>query len=165
MKTKDNLNQAFSGESMAAQKYQAFAVQADKEGLENVARLFRATAYAETIHAQNHLRAAHGVGTTAENLTEAIKGETYEFEQMYPPMIADAVKEGSKQAEISMNWALQVEKGHEALYRQALQTMGGGCAVDYYVCSVCGYTHAVGDGMPDKCPVCGAPAKAFRKID
>lgn len=164
MTTKENLEVAFAGESKASQKYKAFAVVADKEGLSQIAKLFRAAAYAEEIHAQNHLRAGGFLASTAENLKEAIKGETYEFEQMYPPMVKQAITDNSPKAKQSMTFALEVEKGHEQLYDDALRNIGNNTATDYFVCTVCGYTHA-GENAPDKCPICSAPAKAFRRVD
>ena len=158
-----NLKEAFAGESQANRKYLAYAKQADKEGFKQVAKLFRAAAEAETIHAHAHLAALKGIGSTAENLKDAVAGETHEFKSMYPPMIEAAVAEGNKQAERSFRYANEVEKIHAALYAKALEDPAGLKATDYYVCSVCGYT--VEGHAPDKCPVCSAAAKAFFKVD
>ena len=162
-KTMENLAAAFAGESQAAKKYLAFAKKADDEGLPQVARLFRAAAHAELVHALNHFRAMEGVKSTVENLQTAINGENYEVVSMYPPFIAEAEAEGAKRAVTSMQWALEVEKCHESLYREALhgldQEQG---EYDYHVCPVCGYTHA--HNAPDKCPVCGAPGSRFEQI-
>lgn len=158
-----NLKEAFAGESQANRKYLAYAKQADKEGFKQVAKLFRAAAEAETIHAHAHLAALKGIGSTAENLKDAVAGETHEFKSMYPPMIEAAVAEGNKQAERTFRYANEVEKIHAALYAKALENPAGLKATDYYVCSVCGYT--VEDHAPDKCPVCSAAAKAFFKVD
>ncbi len=162
-KTLENLQAAFAGESQANRRYLAFAKKADEDGYPQVARLFRAAAAAETVHAHNHLRAMDGVGSTAENLEAAISGENHEVVEMYPAMIADAEAEGEKQALASFKWAFEVEKTHEALYRKAKDTLGqGGETFDYYVCQVCGHTHE--GSAPDKCPVCGAPASRFERI-
>ncbi len=162
-KTLENLQAAFAGESQANRRYLAFAKKADEDGHPQVAKLFRAAAAAETVHAHNHLRAMDGVGSTAENLEAAISGENHEVVEMYPAMIADAEAEGEKRALASFKWAFEVEKTHEALYRKAKETLGqAGEAFDYYVCQVCGHTHE--GSAPDKCPVCGAPASKFDRI-
>jgi rubrerythrin len=139
-KSEKNLKEAFAGESQANRKYLAFAQKADREGYAQVAKLFRAAAEAETVHAHTHLRAMKGVGSTADNLKEAIGGETYEFQSMYPPMIETAKEEGDKAAERSFTYANDVEKVHAALYQKALDNLDSLEEVDYYVCSVCGYT-------------------------
>jgi rubrerythrin len=163
-KTEEFLKAAFAGESQANRKYLAFAVKADKDGYPQAARLFRAAAEAETVHAHNHLRALKGIGTTAENLEAAIAGETFEFKQMYPEMIEAAKTEGEKQAETSFIYANEVEKVHADLYQKALKTLGSPQEdYPYYVCPICGYT-AEGSA-PDKCPVCSALGKNFKKID
>jgi len=161
--TLDHLKAAFAGESQANRKYTAFAQKAEEEGYPQIARLFRAAAHAETIHAINHLKAMNGVSSTQANLDEAIGGENYEVVSMYPQMIEDAASEGEKQALRSFRYAWEVEKVHEELYRKALAALGETEeSYDYYVCPVCGYTHA--RNAPDKCPVCGAPAARFQKI-
>ncbi|MBP1909497.1 rubrerythrin family protein [Methanolobus bombayensis] len=163
MSSKDNLKAAFTGESMANRTYLAFAKKADSEGYTQIAKLFRATAAAETIHALNHLQRMGGIGTTMENLKEAINGETYEFEEMYPQFIKEAEEEGDNRALWSFDVANQVEKVHANLFKKALDHIGKNEEVDYYVCSVCGHTH---EGKPeDNCPVCGAPASRFDRID
>lgn len=162
-KTEQNLLNAFAGESQANRKYLAFAKQAEKDGYSQVAKLFRAVAEAETVHAHTHLRTLGKVKSTADNLKEALGGEKYEFNEMYPEMIAAAVEEGNKAAERSFNYANEVEKVHAALYQKALDSLDNASVVDYYVCSVCGYTCE--NSAPDKCPVCGAIAKAFFKVD
>jgi rubrerythrin len=161
--TDKNLMDAFAGESQANRKYLAFAEKAEKEGRPQAARLFRAAAMAETVHAHNHLRALGGIKSTAENLKEAIGGETHEFESMYPPMIEAARAEGRKDAERSFNYASEVEKIHAALYRKALEGLESAGAVDYHVCQVCGNT--VEGEPPEECPICGAKKKAFKKVD
>lgn len=161
--TEKNLKEAFAGESQANRKYLAFAEKADREGYKQVARLFRATASAETIHAHAHLRVLKGVGSTMDNLKAAIGGETYEYQSMYPPMIETAKAEGNAQAERSFAYANEVEKVHAALYAKALEHMGTLEKTDIYVCNVCGYT-AEGE-PPDECPVCKAKKKVFFKVD
>ena len=163
-KTEQNLKDAFAGESQANRKYLAFAKQAEKEGYPQVAKLFRAAAEAETVHAHAHLRTLGGIKSTRENLQEAISGETYEFKQMYPAMIETAKEEGRKDAERSFTYANEVEKIHAELYQKALDNLDNLPEVDaYYVCSVCGYTCE--SQPPETCPVCGAKAQAFMKID
>lgn len=162
-KSEKDLLAAFAGESQANRKYLAFAKQADKEGHPQVAKLFRAAAEAETVHAHNHLRTLGGVKSTADNLKEAISGETHEFKEMYPEMIGHAQEEELKAAELTFNFANEVEKVHAALYQHALDNLDSLKEVDYYVCTVCGYTCE--NEPPDKCPVCNAKASAFFKVD
>jgi rubrerythrin len=164
-KSLENLATAFAGESQANRKYLAFAKKADEEGYPQIARLFRAAAAAETVHAQNHFRAMEGVKTTMENLTAAIGGENYEVVSMYPPMLATAEAEGDKRASRSFNYALEVEKIHEALYRKAQESLTKGKdpeATEYYVCPICGYTHE--GPMTERCPVCNTLPEKFEKI-
>ncbi|NCO83195.1 MAG: rubrerythrin [Nitrospirae bacterium CG_4_10_14_3_um_filter_44_29] len=161
--TERNLKEAFAGESQANRKYLAFAKKAEDEGFKQIARLFRAAAEAETVHAHNHLRELGGIKSTKENLEEAVNGESYEFQKMYPQMIKDAGVEGIKGALRSFNFANEVEKIHAELYRKALENIGKNPAVDYYVCQVCGNT--VEGEPPDECPICGAKKKMFKKIE
>ena len=161
--TEQDLLEAFAGESQANRKYLAFAQQADKEGYPRTAKLFRAAAAAETVHAHSHLRALGGIRSTRENLQEAVSGETHEFKEMYPEMIKHAQKDGLKAAERSMSYANEVEKVHADLYQKALDNLDDQKETEIYVCSVCGYTCE--DAVPDTCPVCGAKAKAFSRID
>ena len=162
-KSYDDLMAAFSGESQANRKYLAFAKKADDEGFAQVARLFRAAAAAETVHAHNHFRAAGEIKSTAENLKAAISGEHYENSEMYPAFIKDAEAEGDKKALHSFKFANEVEKIHEQLYSAALETLGKpGETYDYYICPVCGYTHA--RTAPEVCPICGTPGSRFEKI-
>ncbi len=162
-KTEKNLLAAFAGESQANRKYLAFAKKAEQEGHPQVAKLFRAAAEAETVHAHAHLRALKGVKGTAENLQEAIAGETHEFKEMYPAMIESSKEEGNKAAERSFTYANDVEEVHAGLYQKALDNLGNLPETDYYVCSVCGYTCEM--EPPETCPVCGAKSKAFFKVD
>ncbi|MDY6879464.1 MAG: rubrerythrin family protein [Desulfatiglans sp.] len=162
-KTLENLKEAFAGESQANRKYLAFAKQADREGYPQVAKLFRAAAEAETVHAHAHMRAMNAIGKTVDNLKGAISGETFEFKEMYPDMIEAAKAEGEKVAERSFAYANKVEEVHAGLYQKALDNLDSPEEVDYYVCPVCGYTCE--NEPPEKCPVCGAKGKAFSKVD
>lgn len=164
MTTKENLETAFGGESQAYQKYSAFAKKAQKDGLTNIAKLFRTTAEAERIHAEGHLNAMDKVGSTLENLEAAIGGETYEFEDMYPPMYEQAVKDNHK-AKKMFGYALEAEKVHAELYRKALEAVREGKDLDevnIYLCPICGYIEL--STAPEKCPVCGVPASKFVQI-
>lgn len=161
--TKENLMKAFAGESQANRKYLAFAKQADKEGYGHAAKLFRAAAAAETVHAHAHLRVAGGIHSTVENLQTAIEGETFEFQQMYPEMIETARAEGNDEAERSFDLANKVEKVHAGLYQKALDNLAANEDVDYYVCPGCGYT--VEGQAPDVCPICGCVHDKFFKVD
>jgi rubrerythrin len=162
-KSEQNLKDAFAGESQANRKYLAFAKKAEAEGFKQVAKLFRAAAEAETVHAHNHLKELGGIKSTKENLEEAINGESYEFQKMYPQMIKDAESEGNKGALRSFNYANDVEKIHAALYKKALENLGKNPDADMHVCQVCGYT--VEGEAPDECPVCKAKKQSFKKID
>jgi rubrerythrin len=165
-KSLEGLKKAFAGESQANRKYLAFAQKAEKDGYPQVAKLFRAAAAAETVHAHNHLRAMGGIKSTTENLKEAIGGEFHEFSSMYPEFIEDAKADSNKEALRTFNYANEVEKVHHKLYEKALKSVENGKdleTTDIYVCSVCGYTH---EGQaPEQCPVCGAAKKAFNKIE
>ena len=163
-KTEQDLREAFAGESQANRKYLAFAKQADKEGFSQAAKLFRAAAEAETVHAHAHLKALKGVGKTADNLKEAIEGEMHEFKSMYPGMIEDAEAEGNKVALRSFKFANAVEEVHAGLYQKALENLDHPADIEaYYVCPVCGYTAE--NEPPDPCPVCGAKASVFMRVD
>jgi rubrerythrin len=162
-KTFEDLQAAFAGESQANRKYLAFAKKADEEGHTQVARLFRAAAHAETVHALNHLNAMDGIKSTTDNLKVAIQGENYESTTMYPAFVSDAKAEDEKKGLRSFEYALEVEKVHESLYKSALESLGKDKeSYDYYVCPVCGYTHA--RNAPDKCPVCGTRKERFERI-
>lgn len=164
MTTQDNLRKAFAGESQANRKYLAFAEKAEQEGLKQAAKLFRAAAAAETVHALNHLRVMGAVSSTANNLKTAISGEDEEWKDMYPKFIEAAKKEKASDAVVlSFDVANKVEKIHSTLYKKALDNLGKNEAVDYYVCSICGNT--VEKDAPDRCPICNAPREMFNKID
>ena len=161
----ENLAAAFAGESQANRKYLAYAEKADADGYPQAARLFRAAAAAETVHAHSHLRALNGIGATTDNLKDAIAGETHEYTSMYPEMLQGAQAEGHTAAERSFNFALEVEKTHGKLYREMLEGLeaAGKEEYAYFVCPVCG--HTVGKQAPDTCPVCGTKGSMFKKID
>lgn len=161
----ENLQAAFAGESQANRKYLAFAKKAEADGFPQVARLFRAVAEAETIHAHSHLRTLGGIKATVDNLKTAIAGEAYEFQQMYPEFLAGAQAEANRPATTTFKYALEVEKGHHGLYNEALKAVEAGSdlpAGAIYVCSVCGHT-VVGE-PPDKCPVCAALKSKYAEI-
>jgi rubrerythrin len=164
-KTDENLKAAFAGESQANRMYLAFAKKAEDEGFHQIAKLFKAAAEAETVHALNHLRVMGQVKSTIDNLGTAVSGETYEFTKMYPEFIEDAKKEGNKRAEISFDYANKVEQIHAALYQKALDTLKNKTQptkADYYVCPVCGNTFE--GSTPDKCPICDTSKEKFMKI-
>ncbi|MBM4288608.1 MAG: rubrerythrin family protein [Deltaproteobacteria bacterium] len=162
-KTMEHLQEAFAGESQANRKYLAFAKKADQEGFPMAARLFRAAAEAETVHAHAHLKVMGAIKSTKENLMAAIGGETHEFEHMYPQMIADAEAEGNSQAKRSFDYANEVEKVHAALYQKMLDNLDNQTMVDVHICPVCGWT--VEGEVPDVCPVCKTVKKFFQRID
>ncbi|MBA7667505.1 Rubrerythrin-2 [subsurface metagenome] len=164
--TQENLQTAFAGESQANRSYLFFADKAEKEGHPQIARLFRAAAESETVHARNHLRTMDGIKSTKENLEAAVKGELYEFTEMYPGFIEQAKADNNNDAEISFDWANKVEKIHHRLYQQAREDLEAGKQVKdepYFVCQGCGYT--VAGEAPEKCPVCGAPRSMFKCVE
>ena len=165
MSTKNNLLEAFAGESQANRKYLAYAKKAEADGFTHVAKLFRAAAAAETVHAHAHLRALDGIKSTELNLEDAVAGEGHEFKNMYPPFVSLAQLENEKMAEISFQYALDVEKIHHGLYTQALESVKAGKDLPdkkIYICQICGNT--VYDEAPDKCPICNAPKTKFTEI-
>ena len=162
--TEDNLKEAFAGESQANRKYVAFARQAEKDGFANVAKLFRTAAEAETIHAMGHFNAMGGVGTTAQNLQAAIDGETYEYTEMYPPMLQQAEGEEHK-AKRMFNLASKAEAVHAQLYKQALEAVQQGKdldVADIYLCPVCG--HIEFGQAPESCPICGTKGEKYVQV-
>jgi rubrerythrin len=162
--TESNLKEAFAGESQANRKYVAFAKKAEQEGYANVARLFRTAAEAETVHALGHLAAMEGVGSTADNLRAAVAGETYEFKEMYPPMLEQATTEGHR-AKRMFEYALKAEAVHARLYQMALDAVAQGKdleEVEFYLCPVCGYIEL--GRAPEACPICGAKGQRFVKV-
>ncbi|NMD36566.1 MAG: rubrerythrin family protein [Planctomycetes bacterium] len=165
MTTDQNLKDAFAGESQANRKYLAFAKKAEQDKLPNVAKLFRAAAEAETVHAHAHLRVMGGIKSTAENLQVGIDGESYEFKSMYPAFIAEAEAEGNKAALATFKNAMAVEKIHHDMYVRALAAVKAGkdlpgCPI--YVCAVCGNT--VAGAAPDKCAICGVGKDRFFEV-
>jgi rubrerythrin len=166
MSTQENLHTAFAGESMANRKYTAFAKKAEQDKKPQVARIFRAAAYAETVHALNHFRAMGMVKTTAENLKAGMEGESYEFTSMYPPFLEEAKKDQNAAAEKAFHFALEAEKDHYEMYKRALAAIEKGedlPAKKTWVCEICGHTHE-GDEAMDKCPICGANKKAYTEV-
>jgi len=166
MSTQENLKAAFAGESQANRHYLFSAEKADKDGQKQIARLFRAVAEAETVHARNHLSTMGEIKSTKENLEAAIGGEHYEFTQMYPEFIEQAKAEGNKRAEVTFDFANKVEKVHHNLYEKALKALENGQELEdkpYLVCQVCGNT--VAGEAPDRCPICQAPQSRFKSVE
>ena len=164
MTTETNLREAFAGESQANRKYLAFAKKADQEGFANVARLFRTAAEAETIHALAHLDALDAVQSTRDNLRTAVEGETYEFTEMYPPMLELAQKENHR-AKRMFGYATKAEAVHARLYAMALEAVSDGKDLDeakFFLCPVCGHIEL--GNPPDSCPICGAKKEKFRQV-
>jgi rubrerythrin len=161
--TNENLKEAFAGESQASQKYLAFAKKAERDGFPNVAKLFRTAAAAEQIHAEGHLKALDGVGATADNLQAAIDGETHEFTEMYPPMLAQAEADGHK-AKRMFKYATGAEETHANVYKMALEAVqkGEDFAEEFYLCPVCGHIEL--GAPPESCPICGAKGKVFVQV-
>ncbi len=163
--TEKSLSEAFAGESQAHMKYLAFSDVAEKEGFKNVAKIFKAIAYAEQVHATNHAKNLELIGSTTDNLEAAIGGETFEVEEMYPAYDAIAKLQEEKGAEKSIHYAIEAEKGHAEIYKKAKDAVANGNdieAEEVYVCPVCGYTH-IGT-PPDSCPVCGVSKDKFKKF-
>ena len=165
-KTEENIYQAFEGESQANRRYTFYAAKAEEEGYPQVAKLFRAVAEAETVHARNHLSTADAIGSTKDNLFAATLGEQEEFKMMYPSFIAKAKEEKNDRAERTFTWANKVEEIHNEYFEEALAAVREGKQLSeatYYVCQVCGNT--VTGEPPEKCPICGATASAFIEIE
>jgi len=163
--TKQNLHNAFGGESQAHMKYNIYADKAEKEGRPNVARLFRAIAYAERVHATGHLKALGAIGDTLANLETAIAGETFECTEMYPVYHEDAKFQGEKAAERSTLYALEAEKIHAEMYTAAKSAAAAGKDIelkDVYICPVCG--HTIEGEAPDVCPICGVKKEMYKKF-
>jgi rubrerythrin len=165
-KSEKNLQAAFAGESQASRRYTFFAEKADKEKQPQIARLFRAAAAAETVHAYNHMSAMDGIGSTKENVMAASVGEHYEFTRMYPPFIEEAEREKNERAVQTFEWANQVEQIHHKFFEAALKALNDGKPIKeqlIFVCQGCGNT--VEGAAPDVCPICGAPKSMFKRID
>ncbi len=166
IKTEKNLQEACAGESQANRRYLFFADKADKEGYPQIARLFRAAAEAETVHARNHFNAMDGVGSTRANLLAGATGEHYEFTRMYPPFIEQAEVENNKKAQRSFEYANAVEQIHHGYFEKALKALEAGQQLKdepYFVCPVCGNT--VAGEAPEKCPICDTPASRFKRVE
>ncbi|MEM3383540.1 MAG: rubrerythrin family protein [Nitrososphaerales archaeon] len=163
--TQENLKNAFAGESQANMRYLIFAEKAEEEGFPNIAKLFRAIAYAEQVHATNHYNVLGMIRNSAENLQAAIDGETYEVNEMYPAYNAVAKLQDEKGAQRTTEWALQAEKIHAGMYQKAKQAVENGKDIpssDIYICKVCGYT--IEGEAPERCPICGASKEKFKKF-
>lgn len=165
-KTDDNLREAFAGESQANRRYTFFAEKAEKEGLKQVARLFRAAAEAETVHARNHFNAMDALGSTLDNLNAGVIGEHLEFTRMYPPFIDKAIEEENERAQRTFDYANTVEEIHYNMFQEMLKAVKAKQPVKdepYFVCPVCGNT--VAGSAPDKCSICNTDGKMFKKIE
>lgn len=158
--TIDNLMAAFAGESQANRKYLAYAKKAETEGKKNAAKLFRAAADAETLHALKEFELAGKIGSTEENIKDAIAGETYEYQEMYPEFLQVAQEEGNKAAAIAFTHAMKAEEVHARLYKEALENLDESEEIFYYLCPVCGNIEKT---LPEKCSICGAPGSKFIK--
>jgi rubrerythrin len=156
-----DLKDAFAGESQANRKYLAYAKKADEEKLPYAAKIFRAAAEAETIHAHSHLRVLDGVKSTAENLQDAIGGETFEFTTMYPGMIERAKAASDKAAEKDFHLANEAEKVHAELFKKVAADPTKP-APKVYVCKVCGHVHE--GEIPAQCPICGGKSQVYFEI-
>ncbi len=157
-KTLKNLMAAFAGEAEANRKYTAYARKAEKEGKLNAAKLFRAAADAETLHALKHFEVAGKIGSTTDNLKDGIKGETYEYKDMYPPFVKQAEAEGNKSAAMSFTFAMKAEEVHAKLYKDSLENLDNTDEIFYYLCPVCGNIEKF---RPDKCSICGVAGDKF----
>lgn len=163
--TESNLRSAFAGESQAHMRYLIFADRAEKEGYANVARLFRAIAYAEQVHATNHYRELGDINVSPQNLQVAIDGESWEVEEMYPAYLAVAQLQEEKGAQRYMGYALEAEKIHAQMYKEAKEAIEKGVDPELgaiYICQVCG--HTVEGEPPEKCPLCGAKCEKYVKF-
>lgn len=161
--TRENLSNAYAGESQAHMRYLIYADVAEKEGKANIARLFRAVAYAERVHATAHLHELGMVNDTSQNLSAAIGGENFEVDEMYPAYNKVAELQEEKGAARSTLYAWEAEKIHAKFYADAKARTDAGEDLDIgklHVCPVCGYT---GEGeAPEACPVCKTKADRFR---
>ena len=159
-KTLDNLMEAFAGESQANRKYLAYSKKAEKDGNLNASKLFKAASDAETLHALKHFEVAGKIGSTADNLKDAVAGETHEYTDMYPDFVKEAEATGNKAALMSFTFAMKAEEVHAKLYQEALENLEQTEEVFYYLCPVCGNIEKV---RPDKCSICGVPGDKFIK--
>ncbi|HHT01491.1 MAG TPA: rubrerythrin family protein [Firmicutes bacterium] len=154
----DNLREAFAGESQANRKYLAYAKKAEQEGKLNAAKLFRAAADAETLHALKQFEVAGKIGSTADNLKDGIAGETFEYQEMYPAFVKEAEAAGNRAALMAFTFAMKAEEVHAKLYQDALENIDQTEEVFYYLCPVCGN---IEKSVPEKCHICGAPGERF----
>jgi rubrerythrin len=163
MSLADDIKNAFISESEVNRKYLSYARKAENEGLEHVARLFRAVADAKGIHAYNHLRASKEVKSSMENLKAALEKEINDFKDMYGTMIEHAHAEGDKWCIKSFSYAQETERLYIQLFQDSLDTFGKQEDEKiYYVCKVCGLI--VVNDLPEKCPLCGSRKKVFKKV-
>lgn len=165
MKTDENLKSAFAGESQANRRYLAYAEKAQEEGFVQVAKLFKATAESEAVHAMSHLRVMRAIKSTLNNLKKALEGEVHEHTKMYPEFMQTAVSEKRRDAEITFKWANEVERVHADYYQEAINAVSSGedlAPLEYYVCQVCGFTAK--KNAPETCPVCGSPKRLFKAV-
>ena len=159
-KTLENVMEAFAGEAQANRKYLAYAKKAEKEGKINAAKLFKAASEAETLHALKHFEVAGKISSTAENLKDAVAGETHEYKDMYPDFVKEAEVEGNKAALMSFTFAMKAEEVHAKLYQEVLENIDQTEEVFYYLCPVCGNIEKV---RPEKCSICGVSGEKFIK--
>jgi rubrerythrin len=160
-RTLNNLKRGLIAESQAHLRNLVYAMNAEQEGYPQVARLFRAIAEAEAVHAFGHFRLLGAISSTQENLESAFERENLAA-STYPKFVREANEEQNTNVATVLGYSRDVEKGHAGLYKKALVHMMAGEDTEYYVCQVCGY---VSDGsLPDVCPICGAPREKFRKV-
>ena len=163
--TEANLINAFAGESQAHMRYEIFAQQAEKENTPNIAKLFRAIAYSEQIHATNHFKTLGELGDTKSNLSKAITGENFEIVEMYPAYTVVAEHQNEKEAQKVFNWAREAEETHEQMFAEAKNAVKEGRDIELtqiHICSICGFTTS--DDVPDRCPICGVSADKFKSF-
>ncbi|MDK9712218.1 rubrerythrin family protein [Acidaminobacter sp.] len=159
-KTLNNLMEAFAGESQANRKYLSYSKKAEADGKINAAKLFKAASDAETLHALKHFEVAGKIGTTVDNLKDAVAGETHEYQNMYPDFIKEAEAEGNKAALLSFMYAMKAEEVHARLYQEALENLDEAEEIFYYLCPICGNIEKF---IPEKCSICGVPGAKFIK--
>jgi rubrerythrin len=164
-KTEENMKAAFAGESQARNKYTFFAEKAKEEGYHYIAKIFEETAANEMQHAKDHLQLLKGIGTTADNLKEAISGEHHETMEMYPQFVKDAEEEGNQKAAVLFKMIGKIEQHHRERYEKLLEMVKNGTVFKrekpiQWKCSVCGYIHE-GTEPPPKCPSCKYPKEYY----
>ncbi len=177
-KTEQNLLKAFAGESQARMRYDYFAKQAKKEGLEQMAAIFEETAMNENEHAKRFFKFLEGgaveitatypagiIGTTLENLKAAADGENEEWTELYPEFAKTAREEGFNEIAVAFEMIAKVEKAHEERYRKLYDNLDAGKVFVsdgkiVWKCRNCGYLHE-GTSAPKKCPACLHPQSYF----